>query len=447
MVDGRLSPPTVNQLVLGASRLAKPADSRRAAAELLIETLEKRRTFDEAAATVKAFDALTGPDRGFAYAMASAAVRHLGIIDKGLNHFLDRPLSSASPEARALLRTGASQLWCLGTSQHAAVSETVDAAKAWPKARRAAGLINAVLRKASRDHSQFKDARNTEIWPDWLHRVFLDSLGREATERLAALQRRQAELHLTPKAGSAQDLADRLSGEATSTGQVTMQTSNTEMIEGYESGDWWVQDAAAALPARLMQFEPGDTVIDLCAAPGGKTMQLAAAGAQVTAIDRSAKRLKRVEANLERTGLAENVTILAADAGTWKPETPARHILLDAPCSALGTLRRHPEGAWIKRQNEVAKYPEAQSRLLKAAINMSASGGEILYCVCSPIRAEGVEVVETAIRTGLVERNPVGPEDAPGFEACITDQGDVLTVPPKDDARFDAFFISRLRVV
>lgn len=426
--------------------MGRPADSRRAAADLLITTLERRRTFDEAAATTDSFDNLSGSDRGFAYAMASAALRHLGAIDQGLSAFLDRPLESATAEARALLRVGASQLWCLETSPHAAVSETVNAAKSWPKAKRASGLINAVLRKASRDRSGYDGAIDTEIWPNWLQRVFADSLGAERTKRLAALQRIQADLQLTPKSGSAASLAAETGGTVLPNGQVALQVADIEAIPGYSSGDWWVQDAAAALPARLMRFSAGDPVIDLCAAPGGKTMQLAARGARVTAIDRSSRRLKRVDVNLERTQLADNVTCLAADAGTWTPDEPANHILLDAPCSALGTLRRHPEGAWIKRPEEIAKYPEAQKRLLEAAIRMSASGAEILYCVCSPLRAEGLDVIEAAIGAGRVERTIINADEAPGFEACITDRGDVLTAPICEDDRFDAFYIARLKV-
>ena len=183
------------------------------------------------------------------------------------------------------------------------------------------------------------------------------------------------------------------------------------------------------------------TAIDLCAAPGGKTLQLCAAGLNVIAVDRSKPRLKRLEENLARTGLSAE--IIAADAETWRPETPADLLLLDAPCSALGTLRRHPEGAWIKRPDDIARFPDVQYRLLKAATEMVRPGGTILYCVCTPLKAEGADVVDRAIANGFVTRLPVKPEEAPGFETCITEKGDLVTLPATN-SEHDAFFMSRL---
>jgi 16S rRNA (cytosine967-C5)-methyltransferase len=224
-----------------------------------------------------------------------------------------------------------------------------------------------------------------------------------------------------------------------------------------------VQDPAAALPAKLLMAGASDgpdksgivmdksgmvmgkspeiTAIDLCAAPGGKTLQLCAAGLNVVAVDRSKPRLKRLEENLARTGLS--AAIITADAETWRPETPADLLLLDAPCSALGTLRRHPEGAWIKRETDIARFPDVQYRLLKAATEMVRPGGTILYCVCTPLEAEGADVVARAIAEGLVTRLPVTPEEAPGFADSITDHGDVLTLPG-EGAEHDAFFMARL---
>lgn len=423
------------------------ANSRRAAADLLIEVLERRRTLDDALLASKAYDALEGPDRGFARAMASAALRHLGIIDRGLQSFLNRPLESANPEARALLRIGAAQIWCLDTPNHAAVGETVEAAKNWGKAGRATGLINAVLRKLGGAGHLFKDAEDTQIWPDWLKRAFIDSLGAERTARLASAQRHQPHLHLTLKSGKPEVFTGKVAGSFVHKGQLALEGGQVETLPGFDSGDWWVQDAAAALPARLMNAGPDDTVVDMCAAPGGKTMQLAATGANVVAIDRSAKRLERVRENLRRTGLEERVDIIAGRGEDFDLGNPASHILLDAPCSALGTLRRHPEGAWIKRPKEIAGYPEIQAALLNAAIRISSPGGLIVYCVCSPLRAEGRDVVAGAIQSGGVERSPIEASEVPGFEPSITLNGDLLTVPDSADAQHDAFYISRLRVL
>lgn len=422
------------------------ANSRRAAADLLLAVLEQGKTLDDALLSCASFDKLAGADRGFARAMASTTLRHLGAIDKVLETFLSRPLASAPAEGRALLRVGAAQIWCLETASHAAVSETVNAAKDWPKAKRMAGLLNAVLRKVSDSHDAFDSCVDTDIWPAWLQEAFKDSLGSQRTSRLAAAQRTLPHLHLTARNGEAAQLAEALGGNLSPSGQVELATTNIDGIDGFDRGEWWVQDPAAALPVKLMSFEPGDHVIDMCAAPGGKTMQLAARGATVIALDRSKKRLERVRENLARTQLGEAVTCIASPAEDWMPERPPGAILLDAPCSALGTLRRHPEGAWIKRPESIASYPEVQARLLHRAIEIAESGAEIIYCVCSPLRAEGVDVVSGAIDRGGVLRRPVSVGEVPGFEGAITSEGDMLTIPNGPDAQHDAFFIARLSV-
>lgn len=428
---------------------------RRAAGDLLFLTLEKRRTLDQAMAESGPFGDLDGPDRAFARAIASAALRELGRIDLALAPLLSRPLQAASPAIRALLRVGAVQLWRLDTPEHAAVSETVEAAKDWPEARSGGAFLNAVLRRAAAERPDLDALPATAIWPDWLAAAFSDSLGPAGAEALAAAQLREPAIYLTAKTrGDA--VAELVSGTLEPNGSVRAPGGPVETLPEYAGGDWWVQDPAAALPARLLiasppadRDQPGPatgapshrTAIDLCAAPGGKTLQLCAAGLDVTAVDRSKARLQRLEANLARTGLCAE--IIAADAETWRPSAPADLLLLDAPCSALGTLRRHPEGAFIKRPEDIARFPEVQYRLLKAATAMVRPGGVLIYCVCTPLKAEGVDVVERAIAEGLVRRLPVRPDELPGFSHCMTDQADVLTLP-RPGADYDAFFISRL---
>jgi 16S rRNA (cytosine967-C5)-methyltransferase len=435
---------------------------RRAAADLLFLSLEKRRTLDQAMAESAPFGDLDGPDRAFARAIASAALRELGRIDRALAPLLSRPLQAASPAIRALLRVGAVQLWRMDVPEHAAVSETVEAAKDWPDARSGGAFLNAVLRRASAERPDLDALPLTAIWPDWLAAAFTESLGAEGADRLAAAQLGEPGIYLTAKA-SAAAVAEVTGGQLLASGSVRAPGGPVEALAEYGSGDWWVQDPAAALPAKLLMAcasgdpdksgivmdksgmvmgkSAGITAIDLCAAPGGKTLQLCAAGLSVTAVDRSKPRLKRLEENLARTGLS--ATVITADAETWRPETPADLLLLDAPCSALGTLRRHPEGAWIKRETDIARFPDVQYRLLKAATEMVRPGGTILYCVCTPLKAEGADVVARAIADGLVTRLPVTPEELPGFGGCLTEAGDVLTLPAKD-AEHDAFFMSRL---
>ena len=418
--------------------------ARQAAADLLMETCDNRRTLDEAMATSDFFGRLQGPDRGFARAMASAALRQLGRIDKGLAPFLSRPIETATPPARALLRIGAAQAWLMETPDHAVVSETVDAAKGWARARSSAGFLNAVLRKVVGDRSHFDRAPVTAVWPDWLTVELMTSLGVEQATAIAEAQLTEPELYLTPKVpGDIETLAEQLGGEAISGLSVKLPTGDVSQLQGYERGDWWVQDVAAALPVHLLTPQAGETVFDLCAAPGGKTMQIAATGADVTAVDRSAPRLERVQDNLKRTGLSANVSVVKAKLEDWSPEQKADRVLLDAPCSALGTLRRHPEGAWIKQPDDIARFPDVQLRLLEKATELLKPGGTLVYCVCTPLAREGADVVNRAMSGSPLERLPIKPEEAGVFAGGLTPDGDLVTLP---NGLFghDVFFISRL---
>ncbi len=420
------------------------AKARLAAAQLIMTVLEERRTLDETLSQSETFDSLSGSDRGFARAMASAALRQLGRIDLGLAPFLDRPLETAPPPSRALLRIGAAQAWLLETPDHAVVGETVSAAKLWPRAQRATGFLNAVLRKVVANREAFDAAPMDALWPDWLRTLAIQGLGAKAASALATAQTKQPETYLTSKHGDATALADSVSGEVVAGYSVRIDSAAIESIPGFEAGEWWVQDVAATLPARLLQADTGDTVLDICAAPGGKTLQLAATGASVTAIDRSKPRLKRLKQNLWRTGFKGQVEVVTADATTWSPPDPVDKILLDAPCSALGTLRRHPEGAWIKSAEDVTRFPGIQKRLLEASLNMLKPGGQLVYCVCSPFPHEGVDLVNEVLKTVPAKRDPIDPSEIPGFEVGLTTLGDILTLP-NGEFGHDAFYIARLR--
>ena len=420
------------------------ARARLAAAQLLMMVLEERRTLDEALVNTEAFEALSGSDRGFARAMTSAALRHLGRIDAGLAPFLDRPLETAPPPSQALLRIGAAQAWILDTPDHAVVGETVAAAKQWHRAQRATGFLNAVLRKVVANRDAFDAAPVEAVWPDWLRALIVTGLGARAALSLADAQSHQPELYLTPKAGNPETLATQVNGRVVSDYSVAIDSTVIESVPGFEAGDWWVQDVAATLPARLLAPEPGMTVLDLCAAPGGKTMQLAATGATVTAIDRSKPRLKRLKQNLWRTGFHGKVETVLADAAGWQPPHPVDQILLDAPCSALGTLRRHPEGAWIKSAEDVTRFSDIQERLLRASIAMVKPGGSILYCVCSPLPHEGTQIIDRVMADTALARTPIRADEVPGFESGLTPLGDLLTLP-NGEFGHDAFYIARLK--
>lgn len=432
----------VRLLVRGAEGRMSGVDARLAAADLLTLTLDSRRTLDEAMVQSVAFDGLVGADRGFARAMASATLRELGRLDAALLRLASRPLDKMSPSIRALARIGLAQLWLMGTEPHAAVNATVSAAKALPDAVAGSGFLNAVLRRATREPVDFDTVSPITIWPEWLQAQFMQDLGQSGAMTLARSQLREPKLHLTAK-GDAQAVADALSGTLIPPGSIQLETGTVEDLAGYEAGDWWVQDAAASLPARLLDVQSGDVVLDLCAAPGGKTLQLAAAGGHVFAVDRSAARLKRLNENVTRVGLEAQVTALAEKTEDWRPDAPVAKILLDAPCSALGTLRRHPEGAWIKTAKDIARFPDVQARMLRAAGEMLATSGTLIYCVCTPLRTEGSDVIDLIESEGVLSRMPLSASDVLGFEGSLTAKGDLLTLPLQG-ADHDAFFIARL---
>lgn len=421
------------------------ANARLAAAQLLMTVLDERRTLDEALATVELYDELSGPDRGFARAMTSAALRFLGRIDAGIEPFLERPLETATPPSRALLRIGAAQSWVMDTPDHAVVGETVAAAKIWYRTKHAAGFLNAVLRKVVANREAFDKSSALSVWPKWLQTMTKDVLGVQAAVALAEAQTVQPELYLTPKSGDAAALAELVDGDVVAGHSVKVDTQAIEGLPGFDAGDFWVQDVAAALPARLLGASAGETVLDICAAPGGKTMQLAATGAKVTAIDRSKPRLKRLKQNLWRTGFHGEVETVLTDATAWTPAEPVDRILLDAPCSALGTMRRHPEGAWIKSEDDALRFPNIQERLLRSALGMLKPGGTLVYCVCSPLPHEGVEIVERILADGLGKRAKIDATEIAGFEQAVTPNGDLLTLPGTAFGH-DAFYISRLSV-
>ncbi len=431
--------------------------SRLAAGELVHGTLDKGSDLETAQRKSRAFDRLEGPDRGFARAIAGAALRGAGRIDWALGGMLDRPLDAIEPEVRALLRVGAAQLWMLDVAGHAAVSATVEAARRWREASRGGGLINAVLRRASREAEAFRTAPATSVWPDWLAAKMKAALGAERAEVMAELHLEEPAIDLTLKPGLDPGAwAEKLGGEALANGTVRLKAgARLADLPGYAEGDWWVQDAAASLPARLMGDVQGKRVADLCAAPGGKALQLASMEAVLTAIDISKQRMEVLKENVARTGLA--METVEQDARTWRPDAPLDAVLLDAPCSALGIMRRHPEGVWRRDPKDLARFPAIQLGLIDAAGEMLKPGGRLVYCVCTPAPEEGSDVVEAAVAEGRWRRVNIRPEELQGFAWGLTNDGAVITatvardsnVAPGDEnaprpIESDVFYIARL---
>jgi 16S rRNA (cytosine967-C5)-methyltransferase len=414
----------------------------------LAQVLDKARPLDEALAG-PALARLAARDRAFARNLVATCLRRLGQIDALIDGALDRPLPPAAAIARHALRLGAAQLAFLDTPPHAAVSTAV--ALVEPVARgRFKGLVNAVLRAIGRAAppalaSQDAPRLNT---PDWLWQAWRIDYGEAVTRAIAAAHLSEAPLDLTVKdPASAAEWADRLGGTVLATGTVRLPAGGpvTE-LPGFAEGAWWVQDAGAALPARLLGDVAGRQVLDLCAAPGGKAAQLAAAGARLTALDRSDKRLARVADNLSRLGLSAE--LVAGDGAAFRPDRPADAVLLDAPCTSTGTIRRHPDVAHIKSAGDVHSLAQLQARLLDNAVACVRPGGILVYATCSLEREEGETQIDRLLVSGApVARVAIEPAEIGGWDALINERGEVRALPChlSDLGGIDGFFIARLR--
>lgn len=416
-------------------------NARRAATELLV-AVEAGQALDDALNTTHAYAELEGRDRAFARALATATLRRLGGIDAVLSRFMQRPLPTDAAHARNLLRVGAAQLLVLNTPAHAAVGETVETANAMREARGFAKLMNAVLRRVSREGAEILASLPPGAnLPAWLYTRWRASYGDEAA-RMAEALLREAPLDLSAK-GDAQAWAQPLFARLTPTNSLRFEaTAPIDSLPGFAEGAWWVQDAAAALPARMLGDVSGKRVLDLCAAPGGKTLQLAAAGADVTAVDKSAPRLERLKENLARTKLSARV--LAGDVLKFRDD-PYDAILLDAPCSSTGTLRRHPDVAWHRRPDDIRVLADLQGKLLATAAKLLKPGAPLVYAVCSLEPEEGPGVIAQALQNGW-KRAPLTPDEMPGAETFITPEGDLRTKPSDwpDIGGLDGFFAARL---
>jgi 16S rRNA (cytosine967-C5)-methyltransferase len=423
-----------------------PLASRRAALEVLIACLDKGQPLDDALARHEGFAVLDPRDRAFVRLLLATTLRRLGEIDDVLGMLIERPLHGPNALAHHALRLGSAQLLFLGTPAHAAVDTSVRLVEAahLPHLK---GLANAVLRRVAREGMALLGDRDPARLntPLWLWESWSETYGEEAVRAIAAAHLIEAPLDLTPRA-DAEVWAARLDAEILPTGTIRRAAGGAVVeLPGFAEGAWWVQDAAAALPARLLGDVAGRRVADLCAAPGGKTMQLCAAGAQVTAVDISARRMARLGENLARAGLtAELVT---SDVSKWTAPAKFDSILLDAPCSGTGTLRRHPDIAWLKDAEDVGRLSLTQDRLLLHALDLLKPGGILVYAVCSLQENEGVARIQALLaRTPGLKRLLVQPNELPGLAEAITPAGDIRTLPSmwRDRGGLDGFYVARL---
>jgi 16S rRNA (cytosine967-C5)-methyltransferase len=378
---------------------------------------------------------LSPQDRAFARAMAMVTLRRLGPIDRAL----DARLKREPPEpVRDLLRLGLAQAFWLETPDFAAVDTTVALT---PKPLR--GLVNAVLRGQLRDGIPRSEAE--DLAPPWLYARWRVSWGDDPARAIARMIAEEPATDLSPRAAPSPELAAVLEAEILPGGGLrTQRRGDLATWPGFAEGDWWVQDAAAAIPARLLAPGPGLDALDVCAAPGGKTFQLAAAGARVTALDRSAGRLVRLSDSLTRLRLAAET--VAADAVTWPDRRDFAAVLLDAPCSATGTFRRHPDVLWNVRPSDIGSLVAAQARLLAAAARRVRPGGVLVYSVCSLEPEEG----EAQARDFLSGQpaftlDPIVAGEGGAPVASLTPDGWLRILPHHAQGGLDGFFIARFR--
>jgi 16S rRNA (cytosine967-C5)-methyltransferase len=403
--------------------------ARLVALDLIAAVLGRDRPLDEAIEDSSAMAQLSLRDRAFARLLVATVLRRLGQIDALIAACVTNPLPQRAAGVHDILRLGLAQLLFLHTPAHAAVATSVDLAQSRGFLSYK-GLVNAVLRRLSVEGPQRVEAQDVAQLntPGWLWQSWTRTYGEDAVRAIATAHLREAPLDLTPRTDAA-DWSEQLAATRLPTGTLRRSGGGAvASLPGYAEGAWWVQDAAAALPARLFGNVAGLDVVDLCAAPGGKTAQLADAGAFVTAVDRSARRLDRLAVNLKRLGLP--VAAVAADALTWRPERPVDAVLLDAPCTATGAIRRHPDVPHLKRPADVMRLAAIQDKLLRAAIDMLRPGGMLVYCTCSLEPEEGRLRIESLLHSGApVERRPLSPQELDVPAEWLTPDGDLRTLP------------------
>jgi len=426
--------------------MATSPSARSVAIDLVGTVLRRKRPLDDAIDDNPDIVGLPARDRAFARLLVATVLRRLGQIDALIDHCLNTPLPPRAAMVHDMLRLGIAQLLFLRTPPHAAVATTVDLAEARGFLSHK-GLVNAVLRRLSQEGPslvELQDAPRLNT-PDWLWTSWSRAYGEAGCRAIATAHLKEAPLDLTVR-GDVQEWAKRLDAIVLPTGTLRRVAGGAiTSLPGYSEGAWWVQDAAAAIPARLFGDLTGKRIVDLCAAPGGKTAQIASAGAVVTAIDRSQRRLERLVANLQRLHLPAEA--LAADASSWRPPALVPAVLLDAPCTATGAIRRHPDVPHLKSPDDVVRLAAVQERLINAALDMLAPGGMLVYCTCSLEPEEGPQQIINLLgrRTDL-RREPIQPEEVGGFTEVITPEGDLRTLPshlPEYDG-LDGFYAARI---
>ena len=427
--------------------------ARTAAALILQDIVTKGHLIEERfspAAVPNRLQQLDTRDRALTRSIVTAALRRLGTVRAAISARLEQGLPRQVPELEWTLIVGATQILFLDVPDHATVDLAVRATRLERKTAPFAALVNGLLRNVARARDEIlagSDPLDHDV-PSWLATRWRKTYGEATARAIAAAIRQEPTLDVTVKSDAA-SWAARLGARLLPTGSLRLAAHTPiEELDGYALGEWWIQDAAAALPATFLNPRSGQRIADFCAAPGGKSAQIAAAGAQLTAIDRSAERLKRLSANFDRLGLGAD--LIVADATSLKAQ-PFDAVLVDAPCLGTGTLRRHPDIAWTKKPGDLAGLVVLQSKLLDRAVDLTRPGGTIVYCTCSIEPEEGeMQIAALLRRNPDVSRRPITPDEVGGLTELINPHGDLRSLPSHladDEPRFsgiDGFFAARL---
>jgi 16S rRNA (cytosine967-C5)-methyltransferase len=443
-----------------SQRLARPSEvpglaARRIAADVLDGVLHKHRTLDDqldGAAAHPGLKTLADRDRALMRRLVATILRRLGTLGHLLSRLLDRGIPSDAPRAQSALLIGAAQILWMDVPDHAAVDLSVRLVQSDRRAAKYAGLVNAVLRRCAREGKALVEEAGNEILdiPPWLQKRWIAHYGEARARAMALALAHEPSLDISVKSDATQ-WASRLHGESLPTGTVrTLLHGPVTQLPGFAEGEWWVQDAAAGLPARLFGDVKGKTIVDFCAAPGGKTAQLAHAGAHVIALDRSPARMARLRDNLARLHLDAETVVTDAIEWAGSPGT-VDGVLIDAPCTSTGTIRRHPDVAWLRQEADIAALASLQKRLLQKAVQLLRPGGMLVYCTCSLEPEEGEAQISALLSAEpTLKRVAIAASEVGGLAELIDSNGDLRTLPcylPHADPRLaglDGFYAARL---
>jgi 16S rRNA (cytosine967-C5)-methyltransferase len=427
----------------------RPGDglpARRAAYAVLNSILFQKKTMDEAFARVPGLEHLPGRDKAFVRLLVSVVLKRAREMDAALAKLLHEPLAEMKPpQLINIFRLGIAQFAFLQTPPHAVVNTTVELAEAEGIAHHKP-LVNAVMRRLTRDSMQMMELRDAGRFntPEWLWNEWMQGYGVETALAIAAANLDEAPIDFSVKSNPEQ-WAETLEATLLPTGSLRKNTGGfIPDLPGFTQGSWWIQNAAAAIPAKLFGDVTGKTVVDLCAAPGGKTAQLAAMGAKVIAVDRSAERVARLAENMQR--LQFDVETVISDGAVWQPREHVDAVLVDAPCTATGTIRHQPDVLWLKERRDQDKLAGLQQKLLINATKMLKPGGTLIFCTCSLQKAEGEDHATWALQHDLPLRlSPIKPDDLQGIADMITNRGELRCLPFhwKDAGGIDGFYVVR----